>query len=321
MIRGDADVKGLSRRQLANFHRAAAEKRTVDVVKGVTRFGIEDQARFPGYGIISNFMSSFQVLSAHENRVHTGGANFGVRVSTLAAVGGLGDMMSPDENGVLVKQTGAGTDDVAIGRRVAAARNVEAQVSYASSQSDGYGATSALKGTKRIQLVAGAAIDTSGDRLLAAYLAGENPHFVWNPEKANGFAAGPGGYRSRNADVSIVDESKAENFSNNQVYEAIERALSYELRGSSESSGRKALAVLFGSVPGAYTLSSPWTEEAEFKLTKAGREFIKNRVERETNGRFGSYGARKMRQLYGVVKPGARRQPASASPPLVSRLS
>ena len=321
MVRGDADVKGLSRRQLANFHRAVAQKRSLDVVKGVTRFGVEDQGRFPGYGIISNFMSSFQVLSAHENRVHTGGANFGVRVSTLAAIGGLGDMMSPDENGVLTKQTGAGTDDVAIGRRVAAARNVEAQISYGSSGADGYGSVRSVKGAKRIQLVTGAAIDTSGDRLLAAYLDGENPHFVWNPEKANGFAAGPGGYRSRDADASTVERARSDDFSDDQVYAAIERALSYELRGSSESSGRKALAVLFGSVPGGYTLSDPWTPEAEFKLTAAGREFIKNRVERENNGRFGSYGARKMRQLYGVVRPGAKRRPASTTPPLVSRLT
>lgn len=321
MIRGDADVKGLSRRQLVNFQRAVAGQKNIDIVKGVTRFGVQDQARFPGYGIVSNIMSSFQVQSTKENRVHTGGANFGVRVSTLAAVGGLGDMMSPDEDGVLIKQTGAGSDDVAIGKRVAAARNVEAYTSYGPSEPSSYGAGSSTKGVKRIQLVAGAAIDTSGDRLLAAYLAGENPHLVWNPEKTNGFAAGPGGYRSRDADASIVDSSQAENFSDDQVYTAIERALSYELRGSSESVGKTALFVLFHSVPGAYTLNRAWTGEAELKLTAAGRAFIKNRVERESNGQFGSYGLRKKRQLYGIVKEGAKRQPASSIPPLVSRLS
>ncbi|OYW84839.1 hypothetical protein B7Z17_03405, partial [Candidatus Saccharibacteria bacterium 32-49-10] len=59
IVRGDADANGMSRGQLKNFQKRMRESSNLDVVKGVTRFGVEDQGRFPGYGMVSNFMSAF----------------------------------------------------------------------------------------------------------------------------------------------------------------------------------------------------------------------------------------------------------------------
>lgn len=306
IVRGDADAKGLSRTQLRNYQRAAAENQNLDIVKGVTRFGVEDGARYPGYGIVSTFMSSFQILETQENTIHTGGANFGIRASTLAAIGGLGDVS---------EYSGPGSDDVAIGRRVSAVRNGRASYS-GSTYEAGQNSKSA---TKRLKLVSGATADTSGDRLLTSYLAGENPHNVWNPDQEKSFTDGPGGYRARTTDADVIKTAEKDDFSGDEVYRSIEEVMTFEIRRHSSELNRKALAILFGSAAGGYRIRQS-SKGPIFVLTDAGRAFIKNRVERETDGRFGPIGTRKMRQLYGVTKPRAKRQPASSRPPLVSPL-
>ena len=324
LVRGDADAKGLSRTLLRNFQRTLAENKDLDVLKGAIRYGAEESRRFPGYGIVSSLMTSFQILATQDNVIHTGGINFGVRASTLAAVGGLGEMLVENEAGSLVRWTGAGSDDVAIGRRIALARRVERNNSqqYNSVYSNRQSSAQRTGSIKRVKLVAGAVTDTSADRLLPMYLNGDSPHNVWNPGLATGYAAGPGGYRDRLADADVTADAQREDFNKMDVYKGIENAMSLELSWASEASGRKALAIYFASVPGAYRVTGRFGDgSVRFELTDKGREFIKNRVERETNGRFGSYGMRKMRQLYGVTNQGSKRQPASNLPPLVSPLS
>jgi hypothetical protein len=316
VVRGDADAKGMSRTQLRNYQRAAAGDKNLDIVKGTTRFGAEDSVRFPGYGIATTIMTSFQILETQNNYVHTGGANFAIRTSTLAAIGGLGDVS---------EYSGPGSDDVNIGTRVSVLRDTERPQPSSNSYSGayaGYGSTTSGGAVKRIKLVSGATADTSGDRLLAAYLSDENPHSVWNSGDKKSFSNGPGGYRSRTEDSEIVNSASPDSTAENRIYESIERVLTFEIRrhGHVPALNRKALAILFGSTPAAYTVTHGSDGEV-FTLTDAGREFVKNRVERETDGRFGSYGTRKMRQLYGQTKPGASRQPASAMPPLVSPLA
>lgn len=323
LVRGDADAKGLSSTSLRNFHRALNNDSDLDVLKGVIRYGVEEAKRFPGYGIVSSFMTGFQILATQDNVIHTGGINFGVRMSTLAAVGGLGKMMVENEAGEMVRSTGAGSDDVAIGQRIALARRVDRNGArqYGAAYSSRSGNAESTGPIKRVKLVSGAAMDTSADRLLPMYLSGDSPHNVWNPELPAGYSAGPGGYRDRSLDTAIMDSAKKEDFSKRDVYAGIEKALSIELSWTSEESSRKALAIFFASVPGAYRVTGRFGHKGvRFRFTEKGREFIKNRVERETDGRFGSYGTRKMRQLYGVVPPGTKRQPAGERPPLVSPL-
>lgn len=325
LVRGDADAKGLSRTLLRNFQNTLNGDQNLDVLKGAIRYGAEESKRFPGYGIVSSLMTSFQILATQDNVIHTGGINFGVRASTLAAVGGLGEMLVEGDDGKLARFTGAGSDDVLIGRRVSIARQAGRTSSTPGSPVYlGYSGASVepVSAIKRVKLVAGAVTDTSADRLLPAYLTGSSPHNVWNPGLATGYAAGPGGYRDRSADADIVANAEKENLDKEGVYSAIEDSMSLELSWASESAARKLLAVYFASAPGAYRVVGRFGERGvRFKLTSKGREFIKHRIERETNGRFGPYGMRKMRQLYGVTEPGAKRQPASPTPPLVSPLA
>lgn len=307
IIRSDADVNGQSRKQVTNFEKAARENPTVDVLKGVTRFGVRDYDKFPGFGIVTNFSTALALAGSQENAIHTGGANFGVRASTLAAVGGLGELI----------YTGAASDDVEIGRRISVARDVGSTVgSYGASTS-----SSDAKRIRRVSYVAGAAIDTNAERLLPYYIQGRSFQEAWS-DTSRGFGSGVGGYAARNSAEAVMAGAQKERYPNDASYEAIEVNISQELQYASARAAKRALAVFFGSVPGAYTIEGKvGTPEVKLTLTPAGREYIKHRVERETNGRYGSYGLRKMRQLYGELRPGAKRTPASETPPLVSPLT
>ena len=174
---------------------------------------------------------------------------------------------------------------------------------------------------RRVSYVAGAAIDTNADRLLPYYVQGRSFQEAWT-DSTQGFSSGVGGYAARNSAESVMAEARKERYPNDAQYEAIEVNISQELKYASARAAKRTLAVFFGSIPGAYTVEGEvGTSDVKFKLTPAGRDYIKQRVERETNGRYGSYGLRKMRQLYGELKPGAKRQPAAETSPLVSPLT
>ncbi len=313
VLRSDADVRGLSRTQLRNMQRSLRENTDVDVFKGATRFGVGEQRQFPGFGIVTNFSSALQMASTQENSIHTGGANFAVRASTLAAIDGLGYASPERAVGPYEKWTGVAADDVEIGNRISAARRV-------GQPSNGYsGTTGDTTKTRRVKLVSGAAIDTNAQRLLPYYLEGRSFQDAWE----TGFSSEAGEYIGREAGARAIENApKRENYNGSEVYSFIEKNLSTELGfSSSDAAARKTLALFFAGVSSAYTISGSiggGKNSVRFTLTDKGREFIKNRVERESNGKFGSYGLRKMRQLYGVTNPGAKRQPASSTAPLVS---
>lgn len=327
IVRADADTKGLSRTMIKNYQREIGNNGDIDIVQGAIRYGVDESVKFPGYGIVSNLMAMFQGVATQENSIHTVGINFGVRASTLAAVGGVGGMLEERDSGSRLEAfTGAGSDDVRIGQRVAIARGIDRAVNYpygTAYTTNNYQQNGSIGvPPKRVKLVAGATTDTSAERLLPVYLSGRSPDSVWARGINEGYADGPGGYRERTAGQDSVATAERDNFNNDAVYELIERSLDEKLSYASERTGRKVLGLLFGSVAGAYTLSGEiGTRDVHIKLTKEGRDFIKNRVKRETNGKFGPYGMRKMRQLYGITKPGAKRQPASSVAPLVSPLS
>lgn len=322
IIRNDADMKGMSRRHLAQFQKTMDENRSIDILKGTTRFGVSSYQNYPGFGIASNFSAALTTIAVSEGSIHTGGANFGIRASTLAAIGGLGDILK-NPNG-----TGAGSDDVAIGRRLANARRVYDYQAPTSPSVAGYGSASPVVGgtypekpakasgvrRKRIKQVAGATIDTDADRFIPRYLLNRPYQEVWGD--SDGFQDGPGAYKNRDAEKEVMKKYPKENYKDARVYDLIETSITRDLSWSGGSSSR-ALAVFFGAVPGAYTIKGSG-ENSTFKLTKAGRQFVKDRVERESNGRFGSYGMRKMRQLYGQTS--GKRQPVPSMSPLVSTL-
>lgn len=306
IVRSDADMHGIARSQLSNYEKAAKENGTVDVFKGVLRFGVEEQRRFPGFGIVTNFSQALAASKTQENKIHTGGPNFAVRASTLAAVGGFGDL----------DYTGVASDDVGIGNRISVGRNI-GWPKY------GYESVSESNGSdvKRVKLVSGAAVDTNADRMLPFYAKGLSFQAAWDGT-AGGFDSGQGGYAERTVNNGNAELNNKERYDTSFPYDAIETNISRELNYASPVGAKKALALFFGSVAGAYTLEGTiGTDTVRFKLTDKGREFVKNRVERETNGKFGPYGMRKLRQLYGIVGPKAKRQPVATQAPLVSPLT
>lgn len=327
IIRNDADPKGMGKQYLHNYLNAFESNDESDVFTGTTRFDNMKANDLPGFVFAGNFMQSLNLLSARrEGAVHTAGANFGIRASTFAAVccSGFDD-----------SESGAGSDDVAMGRRIVAARNREAAYIPNSTPASGYFRSIVQKrrrnqtgtyspGSSRVRTarkvgyrVVGAQIDTDSDRLESLYLQGIPIINTWNPE--HGFDQG--GHKERNEDLASPELiARKQALMNESPDETIERVRSdiegtIRVMGDSETLVRSGLAFMFsglknGSSTDAYNLvrkNGTWS----FTLTPTGADYLKNHLARDSKGRFDPYGNRLSRQLYGKVKPGSKRRPVS----------
>jgi len=300
IIRNDADPEGLSHNYLGSYQRALHDPKneSIDVFKGVTRFGVKWAKKYPGFAIASNFAAGLSILLSARGLPATGGANFAIKASTLAAVGGLGDM----------EWTGAGSDDGAIGRRIRTARF-------------GIGVIprSAMPDENKYKMaahVAGATVDTNPARLIPYHLEGRPYSDAWSGD----FVDGEGGYRERLAGKVVTPEGRSEIAGNwAREFEAIEATITSELRWNGVDDSRRMLALFFSGVPGAYTVSGEGNN-ARFRFTAAGRRFIKDRILKESDGTKGHYGDRLRRVTYGIESPNGRKA-VSASPALVQPMT
>lgn len=301
LIRNDSDPKGLSPNYLKNYTRCFTEDKEPDIFTGVTTFDNTKAARLPGLVFAANFMQSLELLNATRNgAVHTGGANFGVRASTFAAVGGTG--FDKDNSG-------AGTDDVVIGRRIKDARDGEYATSrtglssyirggYYSPRSD-----APSLGSRRIAKKISARIDTDSDRQEGLYVRNIPIIESWDSEHE----FDKDGYSPR--DAKLAQTAPVESLKNDPalVIEQIRNDMERSIRSYGDSPGvvSSALEFAFMGIGGSagYTLI-----KGKLRFTQAGETYLLNHLTRDTKGRFDSYGARKQRQLYGQVKPGAARQ-------------
>ena len=168
--------------------------------------------------------------------------------------------------------------------------------------------------------------------MIPQYLLGRHFGAAWNGNISgdSGFAAGPGGYQNREEFArDVMKQIPKDKLDDDNFFKFINANITAELvnNAASDPDGikiaqgvmKKTLAVFFGSVPGAYVINGELGDRSQpvsFELTETGKQFLKGRVQRETNGSFGAYGFRKMRQLYGVTT--GKRQPAAAESPLVS---
>lgn len=312
IVRQDADMRGISRHYLQKLENSMDANPGVDIFHGTIRSDVPMQDRYPGLGIVTNFSQAMSVMNAAANRPWTVGINAVVRASSMAAVGGLGRLT----------HTGPGSDDVNIAWRISGARRGKPG-GYPDDGS--YYQSNAIPDVKDHRIVipvAGMTVDSAADRLLPQYLMGRHFGAAWNSDASRGtsFADGPGGYRDRTADASILNKIKREKVDNG-LYERIETNFSGELQHANEDVARRVLSTFFASVPNAYIITGNIGDgSAKFKFTSVGRKFIKDRIERESNGsrNAGSaYGRRKMRQLYGRQYRGGRK-PVSAESPLVA---
>ncbi len=314
IVRQDADMQGMSRHFLQSLEKGMDNNPGTDILNGTIRLDAQMHDRYPGFGIVTNFNESIAKLNAAENRPWTVGINMTVRAASLGAVGGLGTL----------RWSGPASDDVNVGWRIEAARN---GVVYSPNGTYGYNRRSRVPGAARNRIVAnipGMVVDSASDRLLPKYLEGKHFGAAWDASAANGksFSDGPGGYRERTADSDIIKRIRREDVRDGAIYKRIEENISSELRYTSAHVARRALAVFFGDVPNGYIIKGVLgdNEPVEFRLTREGRKFIRDRIERESNGirnRGSSYGRRKMRQLYGRQYRGGRK-PVAQSSPLVS---
>jgi len=300
IIRNDADPEGLSRNYLGSYQRALHDPKneSIDVFKGVTRFGVKWAKKYPGFAIASNFAAGLSVLLSARGLPATGGANFAIKASTLAAVGGLGDM----------EWTGAGSDDGAIGRRIRTARfGIGIIPRSAMPEENKY---------KMAAHVAGATVDTNPARLIPYHLEGRPYSDAWSGD----FVDGEGGYRERLAGKVVTPDGRSEIAGNwAREFEAIEATITSELRWNGIDDSRRMLALFFSGVPGAYTVSGTG-KNVRFRFTAAGKQYVKERIAKETNNTKGHYGDKLRRVTYGVQSPNGRKA-ASASPALVQPLT
>lgn len=313
IVRQDADMHGKSRHYLRQLEKSMNDNPGVDIFQGAVRAGTEMHDLYPGMGIVTNLSAAITLSNAAANRPFTVGVNAVARASSLAAVGGLGRLY----------WTGAGSDDTSVAFRIGDARSnrpivTPTDYSYYYSQRE----VPNTGDRKIVAVVPGMAVDTAIDRMLPQYLMGRHYGAAWNAElsKEARFDNGPGGYRDRTMDMDIAKRIRREGL-DEALFERLEINLSAELKGANEASARRVLSVFFAGAPNSYVIKGNIGDgTAEFKFTKAGRDFIAARIEKESNGvknAGSSYGRRKMRQLYGRQYRGGRK-PVAQSSPLVS---
>lgn len=309
LIRNDADPKGLAVHYLKRFIDSFNVNNQTDVFKGTTSFDNTKASRLPGFVFAANFMQSLDLIAAsREHNCHTGGANFGVRASTFAAIGAIGFNKN---------NSGTGTDDVVIGRRIKAARggkllNTRQKIIEYVSRSYVH-RDSEINRPKRIisKKVYGARVDTDSDRGEELYENGIPILNQWNSE----FEFSKNGYKQRNANV---DSSMKESVVGNpeEVIERIRNDMEGTINGMgmSKSVIETALAFTFPSIGRrAYKLTTDQSGYQNFEITNEGKEYLKKYLTRDSKGRMDPYGNRKLRQIYGEQIPGSKRAPNGRS--------
>lgn len=317
VIKNDADALGMDRRYLAKMIRAFEEHPENDTFTGGIRWGTNRHGDLPGLGFVSNFLEISRIAAQLE-RVGgfqtSFGVNTAVRMSTFAAVGGIGHYTN---------QKGGAPDDLAINDRVALARRA---LSPHDATPAVYGATSGAKGAHTYHRhVVGATIDSDASRMEKAYIGGESIAATWD--------------KATNSDGEMVNraaglaEGQREDLRKDPagVIERIEYNVGQLVTRRWVADERQARAGLAFMLPGPDQLGGKPAYRMEvknghtvFRFTPAGKRWVINRMQRTTpNGKavYDPYGARVARQLYGRQVKGARIAPKYAKPRMVGGLT
>ena len=298
MIRNDADAQGMDRRYLQRMIQTAEEHPESDVFTGAIRWDTERHKDLPGFAFVANLKEVIQIASHRSGsdiNTQTVGVNAAVKMATFAAVGGSGHSSW---------DTGAGSDDLTIGGRVGDARRGSFGTSRRYARRRRRSATysaerDATTPYKFHRLVSGAAIDSKGDRLEAAYL-NDDIGDTWSRFDT-------GGYNSRSAGLNGVDRQK-ESLKNEDravVIGRIESNITSMLRrwhGNTIDSAtiRSALAMMLPiEIDGEPTYRMTRSGgQASFTFSAKGAEWVANHLRRDGKGKFDHIGSRVRRQLY-----------------------
>ena len=309
ILKGDADALGMSRKYLTNMIDTFETHPENDTFTGGVRWGTELSNELPGLGFLTNFIEINRIAAqrAHIKAFQpTFGVNAAVRMSTFGAVGGIGHYSDQNESA---------PDDLAIGERVASARNAGSATGTAGA---GYGAAGAnVLGDDHSyhRHVGGASIDTAADRFEAKYVNGESITTIW--DKVN-----QGGHQDRRFGLRKGEKEDLRR-KPQEAIGRIEHNMS-ELMSSwfpNEAQNAAALAVM---LPGpdqlggasAYEIIRRSDGSKKFTFSPEGREWLINRLQyrgdRPIASRRDPYGERQARQLYNRRPP--RRQRRSRVP-------
>ena len=290
IIRNDADEQGLSRDYIQKMQRSMHENTETDVFKGMTRFGVAQHERAPGLGLVTNIMQAYDRIadSRTAGRVHTGGANFAVRASMAAGMGGFG---SPEGD------TGAGSDDLNVGWKVAALRYGSKSRSggnYTGSREEAPGENSNIP-RPVFKRVASATVDTDSDREEYAYL--HRPKGVMDT-----WFAFDGRHRSEG-----VNRGYRENIDRDwkTISERVRRNIQGIMNDYSDI-GTSGLPFFFPR--GAYTTRRKGDGSWEFRFTPSGSAWLKQQMQEDQDG--ANYGARSVRRLYEQRSTGSGDKPS-----------
>lgn len=315
LITNDADNEGRSRHYLEQYFKAFERNPDADIFSGTIRRGTASYVDYPGYGAVSDFYAILNMVNQRQQKTGNGGfttegPNAAVTMSIYAAIGGVEDRI------------GAGADAV-LSQRVASARDgwspsgpTKKWTSLLRRKSE-----PVKKERKVAAYVPGAQIDTLPDRLLGAYQKG-----LWIAKGWDKFDADT--YEDRS--VSLA-EGKLEPEDVENDFDSIVRRIELNIEGFASNWYRNptvvsaALGLWLGTNrPERKLYESEWQWDKKgdgaftFKLTDEGKQVLKNRLMRDSAGRYDPFGTRVRRQIYGEAKPGGAKQPKLAESKLVT---
>ncbi len=302
MIRNDADAQGMDRRYLARLIDTAEEHPENDVFTGAVRWETARYRDMPGLAFVANLQSTMQLAALRRNVQawpQTVGINTTVRMSTFAAVGGIGED---------AWDTGAGSDDLKIGGRISDARS--GKISYRGGifrRRRYYASTDSQRGSYSYhRLVAGAGIDSKADRIERAYLT-NGVAYAWNNFNKGGYEDRSSGLERLPRKEDIIHDSAT-------ILKRIEDNVSGLIAENNPAQMNAALALMLPREVGGrllYTIT-----RSRFKLTDDGAKWLLNRLRRNGKGQFDAIGGRVRRQLYSEAL--GKLKPASPVPRFVS---
>jgi hypothetical protein len=298
LIRNDADAQGMDRHYVDHMIASAEDGSESEVFSGAVRWDTARHRDLPGFGFVSN-LNEITNMAAHRKgsseAKKTVGINMAIKMGVFAAVGGIGHG----------SYTGAGSDDLEVGKRVAGARQGIYGTSRSYARRRNRRKDGLASGARKVhRLVAGAGIDSKGDRMERSYLSPGGVVETWMTFDA-------GGARSRSEGLDELDRKEHMTTEEGaaRVIQRIESNLSGVLGGwySSQETVemRSALAMMLprelNGQP-TYTIRkirSPGGDTAaEFKFSSDGATWLVNHLRRDTRGRIDPLGRRVRRQLY-----------------------
>ncbi len=290
MIRNDADAQGMDAQYLERMVRLFDRHPEKDVFTGAVRWETARHPELPGLAFATNFREIMHVLSNRKqfnSWVPTIGINMAARMSTLAAVGGVGHSKT---------DTGAGSDDLKVGGRIEAGRASGRLVDSGFTSYYRYEAptdgSDGVDSRTVSQYVPGANIDTKVDRLEAEYVAGRPITAAWG-----GFDEG--GYRERGEGLAGRRINERGYLHRNATLSRVERNMTAMIKEWFHDRAQVAVGLSYlmpAQIDGGATYVIKETANGpEFSFTAAGRKWARKNITRDPD--------RVRRELYQKIGP------------------